>query len=161
MSDAAPITRQIEPELLELLGSFIVKWSFVEVCVSDLFVLLTRGDPGSMIVVTGSISTSTLTDWIRALVETHKKTPHDLVSEINDVLAEVDHLRSERNILIHGLWVTTGPESSVIVSTAKLGRSEVIRDRVVTATDLRDLINETLEVASKLRALVKSIVPVG
>ena len=161
MNDAAPITRQIEPELLELLGSFIVKWSFVEVCVSDLFVLLTRGDPGSMIVVTGSISTSTLTDWIRTLVEAHKKTPHDLVNEINDVLSEIDYLRSERNILIHGLWVTPGPKNSVIVSTAKLGRNEVIRERVVTAADLHVLIDETLEVASKLRALVKSIVPMG
>ncbi len=114
-----------------------------------------------MIAVTGSISTSTITDWIRAIIDLGKKTPHDLVNEINDVLTEVDYLRSERNILIHGLWVTPGPENSVIVSTAKLGRNEVIRERVVTAVDLRDLIDETLEVASKLRSLVKNIVPVG
>ena len=159
MSDAAPITRQIEPELLELLGSFIVKWSFVEVCVSDLFVLLTCGDPGSMIAVTGSISTSTITDSIRAIIDLSKKTPYDLVNEINDVLAEVDYLRAERNILIHGLWVTTGPEQSVLVQTAKLGRAAVLHDRVVTAADIGSLIDETLEVARKLRSLITNIVP--
>lgn len=161
MNDASPITRQIEPELLELLGSFIVKWSIVEAYVSDLFVLLTRGDPGIMIAVTGSISTSTITDWIRAIIDLSKQTPHDLVNEIHDVLSEVDYLRSERNILIHGIWATTGPEQSVLVQTAKLGRSAVLHDRVVTAADLRGLIDETLEVARKLRALVKSIVPLG
>jgi hypothetical protein len=161
MNDAAPITRQIEPELLELLGSFIVKWSFVEVCVSDLFVLLTRGDPGCMLVVTGTTSADTITKWIRALIESHKKTPHDLVNEINEALSEVDRIRSERNTLVHGLWVTTGPENSVIVSTANLGRNEVIRELVVTAADIRVLIDDTLEVAGKLRALVKNIVPMG
>ena len=154
MNDA-PITREIEPEMLELLGSFIVKWSFVEVCVSDLFVLLTRGDPVSMIVVTGSISTSTITDWIRALIEANQRTAHDLVNEINEVLSEVDHLRSERNILVHGLWVTSGPENSAIVSTAKLGRKEILHDRVVTAADIIGLIDDTLEVTLKLRLLVK------
>ena len=159
MNDSVPDTRQIEPMLLELLGSFIVKWSFVEVCVSDLFVLLTRGDPGSMIAVTGSISTSTLTDWIRAIISLSKKMPHDLANEIYDVLTEVDYLRSERNILIHGLWITTGPKQSVIVQTAKLGRAAVLNDRVFTAADITDLIDETLEVARKLRFLITNVVP--
>jgi hypothetical protein len=161
MNGAAPITRQIEPELLERLGLFIVRWSLVEACVSDLFVLLTGGNPGSMIVVTSSISTSTITDWIRALIETHQKTPHDLVNEINDVLTEVDHLRSERNILVHGLWETTGPANSVVVQTVRLGRNEIIRGRVVTASDLDSIIDDTLEVTSKLLFLIKNIVPMG
>lgn len=161
MNDATHITRQIEPELLELLGSFIVKWSFVEVCVSDLFVLLTRGDPGCMLVVTSTTSANTITGWIKALIESHKKTPHDLVNEINDVLSEVDRLRSVRNTLVHGLWVTTGPEHSAIVHTANLGRNEIIKELVVTVADLRELIDDSLEVARKLRSLVKNIVPVG
>lgn len=159
MSVDSPDTRQIEPELLERLGLFIIRWSFVETCVSNLFVLLTKGDPGSMLVVTSSISTSTITDWIRALIETHQKTPHDLVNEINDVLTEVDHLRSERNILVHGLWETTGPADSVVVQTVRLGRNEIIRGRVVTASDLDGLIDDSWEVSRKLLFLIKNIVP--
>jgi len=157
----AEATRQFEPELLQRLGLFIVRWSFVETCVSDLFVLLTRGDPGSMIAVTGSMSSSTISDWIRAIVETQQKTPHDLVNEINDVLSEVDHLRSERNILVHGLWGTTGPEHSVLVQTSRLGRKEIIRDRVVTAADIDGLIDESLEVMRRLLALLRGIRPIA
>lgn len=153
------ITRQIEPALLERFGLFIVRWSFVESCVADLFVLLTRGDPGSMFVVTSSISTSTITDWIRALIVTHQKTPLELVNEINDVLSEVDRIRSERNILVHGLWGTDGPAHSVIVQTVRLGRNEIVRGCVVTVADIDSLIDETLEVTSRLLWLVRNMVP--
>lgn len=151
------VTREIEPELLQQFGLFIVRWSFVETCVSDLFVLLTGGSPGSMMVVTESTSASTITKWIRALLETHQKTPHDLVNEINEVLAEVDHLREERNVLVHGLWGTTGPENSVTVQTTRLGRKEIIRDRVVTAGDLADLINDSLQISTRLLSLIRNI----
>ena len=161
MSVDSPDTRQIEPELLERLGLFVVRWSFVEKCVSDLFILLTKGDPGSMIVVTSSISTSTITDWIRALIETHQKTPHDLVNEINGVLTEVDHLRSERNVLIHGLWGTDGPANSVVIQTVRLGRNEIIRGRVVTASDLDSLIDDSLEVTRRLLWLTGNMKPMA
>ncbi len=152
-------TRPIEPEILQRLGLFIVRWAFVEVCVSDLFVLLTRGDPGSMLVVTSSISQSTISQWIRTLIETHQ-TPDEMAQEINDVLSEVDYLRSERNILAHGLWGTTGPEHSALVMTSKLARKEIIRDRVVTVSDLDGLIADCQHVMQRLLSLLKRIKPI-
>ncbi|KAF0165239.1 MAG: hypothetical protein FD157_1591 [Rhodocyclaceae bacterium] len=114
-----------------------------------------------MLAVTSTTSANTITGWIRAIIGAHKKTPHDLVNEINEALSEVDRLRAERNTLVHGLWVTIGPENSAIVQTTNLGRDEIIKELVVTAADLHELINDTLEVGSTLRALVKNIVPLG
>lgn len=152
-------TRKIEPELLQKLGLFIVRWPLVETCISDLFVLLTRGDPGAMIVVTGAMSQSTISDWIRALIET-QQTPYEMAKEINEVLSEVDYLRSERNILVHGLWGATGPEYSALVQTSRLGRKEIIRDRVVTASDLDSLIDDSSEITRRLLALLRNVQPI-
>lgn len=112
-----------------------------------------------MIVVTGAMSQSTISDWIRALIET-QQTPYEMAKEINEVLSEVDYLRSERNILVHGLWGATGPEYSALVQTSRLGRKEIIRDRVVTASDLDSLIDDSSEITRRLLALLRNVQPI-
>ncbi len=153
--DAEPITRQIEPELLQRLGYLVVNWSLVEHHVSSLFVFLTEGEPGSMLVVTENVSQSVIVGWIRALLDLRQIIPTAWESEVREVLREVDELRIERNALVHGLWSTSGPENSVIVQTVKLGRRGIVQSTVQTVADLDDLINHVLDVAARLSDLLR------
>jgi hypothetical protein len=149
-------TRQIEPEILRRFGLFIVHFALIEKLLADLFVRLTEGEPGSMIVVTANVSQTSLSDWIRTLLDL-RPSPQDWANEIRDTLTELDTLRGERNALVHGLWSTVGPAHSVIVQTVKLDRREVIKERVLTTADINDLIQDGLDVMNRLRAILRSL----
>jgi hypothetical protein len=49
----------------------------------------------------------------------------------------------DRNELIHGSWDPTNCEpGTAIINTANLDRAEIIRDRLITVSDLDELIAE-------------------
>lgn len=150
------MTRTVSPDLAARLGTLVIRWSVVEHWISELFSFLTKGDPGLMLIVTVNISQSTLTTWIRTLNDIYKS-PGDLQQRIRDILAEVDELRGERNTLVHGIWHTGTEPNSVIVQTVKLERAEIVRDLVVTAADLNDLIERVIEVNSRLADILREI----
>lgn len=141
-------TRPIEPELLERLGRVVVTWSVIERWISELFIFITKGTPGLMYVVTESISQSTLTGWNRTLLDI-VDIPTEILDELRDILNEVDELRAERNMLVHGLWGTSGPADSVVVQTVRLDRKDIVRDVVITASDLDDLIDRILQLHAR------------
>ena len=150
------MTRQIEPKLLERLGLLVVRFALVEQTISDLFIHLTGGDPGAMVVVTSNSSQSSISNWTRTLLDI-RSTPdeHELSNELREALTEADRLRGLRNDLVHGLWGTNCPPGSVCVQTVRLERNEIIKDLVVTASDLDDLIVDTEEVAAQLLSILK------
>lgn len=148
-----PETREIEPELLQRLGLLIVRFSLIENWVSDLFVKMVEGERGSMYVVTENVSQSTITGWIRTLLYSSNTHP-DEVKEICDVLNDIDELRAERNALVHGMWITSGPNHSAIVQTVRLERKAPVQETVVTAADLDDLICRCVEVATELKKIL-------
>lgn len=156
MSDDEITARTVEPDLLERLGRLVVKWSFVEQCVSDLFVHLTGGDRAAMIIVTSNVSQSTLTNWARALLDLRTSVNEiELADELRETLLDVDEIRRRRNALVHGLWGTDGPSNSVCVQTVRLERKEIVKDEVVTAADLDDLICEASEVERRLLSILR------
>ena len=146
-------SREIEPELLQQLGLVIVRWSLIEAWVNDLFVAMTEADAASMIVVTTNVSQSSITGWIRTLLDV-RQTPPDLAEEIRDVLNEVDEIRNERNAFVHGLWFTTGPSNSAIVQSTRLERREMVQDVVVTEADLRDMVSRIVHLSGRLREIL-------
>lgn len=146
-------TREVDPEFLQLLGLIVIRWSLVENWVNDLFVSMTEGEPGYMYVVTANVSQNSIIGWIRTLIDI-KRPPLDLVTEMQEVLTEIDEIRAERNALIHGLWGTEGAPGSVRVQTVRLERTAIVKDEVVTAADLHDLIDRILEVAVRLKAIL-------
>lgn len=149
-------TRQLEPELMQRLGILVVRWAFLEVRISDLFTTLTEGHAGSMIVVTSNVSQSSITGWIRTLLDT-RDVPPILANKIRDVLTDVDDLRAERNAFVHGLWATNGPPMSAIVQTVRLERKAIIHELVVTPADLDHLIDLVNEIAFKLGLILRAM----
>jgi hypothetical protein len=64
--------------------------------------------------------------------------PDAAPADIMELLATIDGLRGERNVLIHGLWKFDQP-GAAIVQTIKLDRSPVVNRLVVTIADLEEL----------------------
>jgi hypothetical protein len=155
MPNSTPV-RQVEPELLQRLGLLVIRWAVIENWMSELFIFMMKGTPGLMYVVTESISQSTITEWIRTLLGV-VQTPADIERELLDILNDVKELRGERNALVHGIWSTDCPPHSAIVQTVKLDRREMVRDQVVTAADIDDLISRTLEIHVRMVAIAKAV----
>lgn len=147
-------TRQIDPPILERLGKFVVHWSLLEALVSDLFVATISSEIGNLLVVTQSVSASTISGWIRTQIS-FRQTPPDVDEEIRSILGEYDELRAERNSLVHGLWGTDKSNSgTATVQTVRLDRRVPVVDRLVTATDLDDLVDTTLRIYQRLLAFM-------
>ncbi|MDP3938239.1 MAG: hypothetical protein Q8R92_08895 [Deltaproteobacteria bacterium] len=146
-----PKSRPIDPEILQELGQFVVFWGLLEGIVADLFVATISSDIGNLFVVTKSVSASTISGWIRTTIN-FRKTPEAAREEVTSMLDEYDRLRGERNALIHGMWGTdkSGP-GTVMVQTIRLDRAVPAVDTLITASDLRDLIDATLGLYVRVR----------
>ncbi len=132
----------IDDELCLRMGRIITRWTMVEKFVSLLLGTILFADQAAMSVVTNSVSASTQTKWIRALLNSHQ---HEAVQSapVIELLRRADELRVERNEFVHGVWDSTGCEPNTsIVETANLDRNEIIISRLVTTHDLDDLLSE-------------------
>jgi hypothetical protein len=153
MNERSARAKEFEPELMERLGWLVMRWSFLEHLVSDLFCWLVDGNPAPMTIVTANVSASTLLTWSRTLVENRGDDPK-LASEIRELLVAIDEVRPERNAIVHGLWGTSAIPGSAIVQTIRLERNPTIKEEVVTAADLDHLILETIDLIAQLRELL-------
>jgi len=141
----------VEPELLVGLGTVVSRWSYVDMFMAEFLSFLLQANPGFMYVVTANVSASTVSDWIRTLLQA-RHIPNEPPEEIMSLLVDIDRIRGERNALVHGLWRphVTG---SALVQTVRWNRSEIVKDEVVTRADLDDLITNIGEVMGKLLGL--------
>jgi hypothetical protein len=142
--------------MLERLGRFVVHWSLAERLVEDILVHLTNAEPALMTVVTANVSKKSISEWVTTLLDVTND-PQDWSLEVRDVLSEIDDLRPERNMLVHGLWSTDSAPGSVVVQKIRIDSSEMVQSVLVTAADLDHLIDRTLAVSTRLLALVESL----
>lgn len=151
------MSRDVEPELLQKLGMIVTRWSFVEQCCSDLFVILTGGLPGTMPIVYANVSNRSIVEWTRTLMDIrYESEDWEIDKMAREILQDVDEIRKERNALVHGLWGTDkSPPGTAMVQTVRLERKEIILDELVTSTDLDALINDILDVCTRFVRLLK------
>ena len=150
-------TREIDPELLQRLGAIVTRWAFVEQCCSDLFTLVSGGNPGTMPIVTSNISNRSVVEWTRTLMDIrYESEDWEIDRDAREALADVDELRDQRNALVHGLWGTdkSGP-GTAMVQTVRLERATMIRDWLVTSADLDELIDDILDVTARLLSVLR------
>lgn len=127
----------LPPLFKQLLGSIVESWAYVDGAVNEMLALLMRADPGSVYVVTQNVSSSSVSTWVRTLLETMAAT--DGRNALLELLSEIDALRGERNAVVHGLWMVDGDPDSAILQTIKWDRREVVRHELMTCADLEDL----------------------
>ncbi len=140
--DAILEDNPIDPELLQRLGKVITLCASVESWVSMLLGTLLNADLGASSYLTNSVSDALQIKCIRALLGVHAhKEP--ATKDVVDLLDRADEMRSERNELVHGLWHTKGcAPKTALINTTNLDRAEIIRDRLVTVSDLDQLIED-------------------
>ena len=146
-------TREIEPEFFEWLGRIVTRWSFAEALIAEFFAFLLDASPGYVYILTQNVSNSTLVNWIRTALSL-RITDEEVTKMITDVLNHTDAVRTDRNVLVHGLWAThlSGPET-VAVQTLRYERSEIMKTELVTLADLKHLHEEIGDVIGALLGL--------
>lgn len=142
-----------DPALLQQLGRVVVHWSYVERLVSDLFVWAVEGQAEPLTVVTANISTGTLSEWIRNVLDA-REDYSDQANDIRDLLADISEVRTERNTLVHGVWALSTVPASAIVQVIRLDRSALVSELVVTQADLDGLSHHICDLAIKLREIL-------
>jgi hypothetical protein len=143
MPDLSPT--EIDSELTARLGQIVIRWAVLEDWLSHLLANLVHADPGGLAVVTTNVASSTQIQWILTLLSVHVHKQPEL-QEIIDLVKRADELRGDRNALVHGIWDPTGCElQTCLVNTVKWERTEVIRQWMVTVTDLDQLVSDINE----------------
>jgi hypothetical protein len=136
--------------LMLRLGGIVILWSHLENWLGELLSYLLGANPALMHVVIDNVSSSTVTDWIRTLLQA-PNVPIPASAELNALLTEIDNLRAERNALVHGKWMFE--DEVALVQTIKWSRAEVVNQTVVTKLDLEQLsasIGEALDAFREL-----------
>jgi hypothetical protein len=137
-------THVLAPAIAEGIGRVITAWSWVDAALGEMLAHMMQADPGSLYVVTQSVSASTVSSWVRTLVEVRvPDTPGR--QGVFDLLTELDHLRGERNAVAHGLWQMVPDTEAAICQTFKWERREVVRGEFTTGADLKDLYGRILD----------------
>ena len=112
-----------------------------------------EGKAEPLTVVAANISTGTLSEWIRTILDATEDYS-DQANEIRDLLTEISEVRVERNTLVHGLWGLTPNPPSAIVQVIRLDRGTVVSELVVTRADLDALIHHICDLATALREVL-------
>jgi hypothetical protein len=141
------------PEFLQALGSIITRWTIVEGYQEKLLAHLLGANRNYLSVVSDELSTATVTNCIRTIVSL--KYDNDPAREqLLEFLDEVDHWRTERNNLVHGLWVSrVDLPNEVEIQKRQWKSGTVLHTYTVTLPDLHESDREINRLASGFKTL--------
>jgi hypothetical protein len=140
MPDISPTV--IEPVLAQQLGQIVTRWSSLEDLLSHLIATLVNGDPAPVSILTGTAGCATQIQWIQTLISIHEHKDPEL-SKIGALVKRAEEMRTDRNALIHGLWNPVGCESGTcLVATFNWKHSEIIKEWLITTTELEELLDD-------------------
>lgn len=138
------------------LGAVVMEWARVEALVGEFLSYLLKADPGAMYVLNQEVGCGTQIKWIRVLAY-DRFTNDNTRANLKILFDRLDAARGERNAYVHGIWID-GPEpNTAIVQTVKVDRAEMIRDELVTVSDLDDLFSEIRSVALELHQISEAL----
>jgi uncharacterized protein YjbI with pentapeptide repeats len=115
----------------------IILWSYVEQLQGRLLSFLLNAEEGRVFVISQNVSASTVTDWIRVLLQIPAIQATG-IGNLSELLAEIDDARAERNALAHGVWFPARAPEAAEVQTVRWDRTEVVKVTLVTIGDLGD-----------------------
>lgn len=148
------MSEPFDPDLLAAFARVVILWSYVEQIQGHLLAFLLGAEEGRMFVVTQNVSSSTTTDWIRALLQIPAVEVMG-VGDLKVLLTDIDEARAERNALVHGLWSPAPAPEAAKVQTVRWDRTEVIKVGLVTLDDLGDLLHRIEGILRELRGLAE------
>jgi hypothetical protein len=150
------VTHFVLPTDIRLaLGDIVVVWARIEALIAELLSVLLKADHGAMYVLNQDIASGTQMKWIKTLSATQFNA--NTLANLQILFDRIDAARGERNAYIHGVWADGVEPGTARVQTVKLDRAEIVREELVTAPDLNDLIGEIESVGDELYAVLKSL----
>jgi hypothetical protein len=121
----------------------------VEALEIEFLAFLTGTPDGGLYVVTQNASGSSITKWLRTLIEikiTHEESRRKLLL----LCQRIDDTRGERNVVVHGLWHPGKEPEAGLVQTINLAREEAVVSHFMTRPDLNDLAHRIGEIIAEL-----------
>ncbi len=150
----------LPPDITAALGNIVIVWARVEALIAEFLSYLLSADPGAMYVLNQDIASGTQMKWIKTLAQAQFTNAHTLAN-LQILFERIDCARGERNTYVHGIWTPGSDRTSAFVQTVKLDRAELVRQELVTAPDLNDLLSEIESIGDELYAVLKSLDAVG
>jgi hypothetical protein len=153
MPDAILGERAPSAEVYRRIGQVAAEWGWVEQLLADMLAHFCHAEPGAIYVLTQNVSNSTVGSWLRTLIDIKIKDAH-FAKIIADLLTEVDDARTERNVIVHGLW--RGHEEGdgfAWVQTLRWDRAEVARDELWSLADL----DESIDNIQKIQLMLSNL----
>jgi hypothetical protein len=143
-------------EIRAALGDIIIVWSRTEALIAEFLSFLLKADQGAMYVLNQDIASGTQMKWVK-LLAADKFTNANTQANLQILFARIDAARGERNAYVHGVWAPGPSRDTACVQTIKMDRAERIRDELVTAPDLHDLLSEIESIGDELAAILKAL----
>lgn len=136
-----PVTAfsDIDSDLTKRLGQIVINWGVIEAWLGHLLGTLIDADPGGANVLTNEMGAAGVIRAIKNCIALSEPKMPDL-KLVRALIEEADDLRQERNVFVHGIW-EPGPEpKTALVQTTGWQRSEIVRELLVTPTELDQLL---------------------
>jgi hypothetical protein len=150
------MSREIHADLVSALGHICIGWSYVEALQGHFLAWLLEAEQGRAFAITQNMSSSSVTDGIRALLQVPQVQSKG-IGDLSELLSAISNTGSERNRLVHGIW-SPGPEPATAeVQTVRWTRREVVQTELVTVADLNDLLRRVEDIIRKLLDLSRRL----
>lgn len=145
-------TRDPDPGIYQRIGQVTSEWAWIKLILGETLAHFCHADPGAMYVITQNASSASITDWLRTLTQIQVKDAPS-AEVILSLLKQIDDVRAERNIVVHGTWRAGDDPTTAWVQTLRWERREVVRDELWSIGDLDDLIGEMSDLQARLAEL--------
>jgi hypothetical protein len=132
---------EVDPELIKRLGQIAINWAVIEEWLGHMLGTLIDADLGGASVLTNEMGAAAVIRALKNCIAIYEAKDPEL-KVVRELVEEADELRAERNIYIHGLWEPGKEPQTALVQTTGWQRPEIIRSRLVTITDLDQLLAE-------------------
>jgi hypothetical protein len=137
-----PDTRfsSIEPDLTSRLGQIAINTAVIEEWLGHILATVIGADPGGLSIVTHDMSVGAVIQALKTAISVFEPVHSDL-NELRQLVEDADEIRIQRNELIHGIWDQTNcVAGTALVQISNWKRNEVTRERLVTMTELDELL---------------------
>jgi hypothetical protein len=129
----------IDSELTKRLGQIAINWAVIEGWLGHMLGTLIDADLGGASVLTSEMGAASVIKAIKNCIAISEPKQPEL-KIVRELIEEADELRGERNIYVHGSWEKGNQPGTALVVTTGWQRTEIIRSRLVTTTDLDQLL---------------------
>lgn len=126
------------------IGKLVAEWSKLEAALEDLIWCILRLQEEDGRTLTKRTDTEAKITILRSLGPRHLS--GEMLSKLLDAVDEADHLREDRNFVVHGIWATLQPNGvPIAMSIRPKSEPNKLAGQTYSNERMRDLIDTIIE----------------